>query len=273
MPETSDPVSPFQIAPVVRRAIAGLLCLLGGGAASCVLFAASTVTPAKAADNVLTPAEEQDGWRLLWDGKTTAGWRSARSGNFPDHGWIIHDGELAVAASEGKESAAGGDIITLENFSNFDLQVDFKITPGANSGIKIFVDTGLNKGSGSAIGLEYQILDDALHPDAKLGRNGNRTMASLYDLIPPDPAKPVYPIGEWNHARILSRGRHVEHWLNGRKVVEYERGSPEFRALVATSKYAKWPHFGELPEGPILLQDHGNAISFKNVKIRILPAP
>ncbi|HEV3270886.1 MAG TPA: DUF1080 domain-containing protein [Candidatus Methylacidiphilales bacterium] len=228
---------------------------------------------AQEAPNTLSPREKQDGWRLLWDGKTTNGWRSARSADFPMNTWHIKDGVLTVEESGGKQSAAGGDIITLENFSNFDLKVNFKITPGANSGIKIFVDPSLSKGSGAAIGLEYQILDDERHPDAKLGRDGDRTMASLYDLIPASSTKHPNPIGEWNHAEIISRGNHVEHWLNGQKVLEYERGSPEFRRLVAISKFKKWPHFGELPEGPILLQDHGNEVSFQNIKIKVLPAP
>ena len=149
--------------------------------------------------------------------------------------------------------------------------VDFKLTEGANSGIKYFVNTDLNKGPGSSIGLEYQILDDERHPDAKLGNHeGSRTVASLYDLIQADPDKPINPIGEWNTARIVSDGMHVEHWLNGVKVLEYERKSPEYKKLVSESKYAKWPNFGEGDEGHILLQDHGDLVHFKNIKLREL---
>jgi len=146
--------------------------------------------------------------------------------------------------------------------------VDFKISSGGNSGIKYYVDTTINKGPGSSIGLEYQILDDELHPDAKLGAHeGSRTVCSLYDLIQADPTKPINPVGEWNTAYISSKDNHVEHWLNGVKVLEYERGSPEFLKLVAESKYAKWPNFGTLEKGEILLQDHGDRASFKNIKI------
>jgi hypothetical protein len=220
--------------------------------------------------NTLTDAERAEGWQLLWDGHTTWGWRSAKGKEFPKEGWEIRDGVLSVAETGGAESRAGGDIVTEQSYAAFDLKVEFRLTPGANSGIKYYVDTELNKGEGSAIGLEFQLLDDALHPDAKAGREGNRTLASLYDLIPAAAGKKVKPIGEWNEARIVSTGRHVEHWLNGAKVLEYERGSEEFRKLVAMSKYKIWPAFGEKPSGPILLQDHGNRVSFRNVKIREL---
>jgi hypothetical protein len=178
---------------------------------------------------------------------------------------------LTVLASGGGESEAGGDIVTNELYGDFELKLDFRITEGANSGIKYYVDTDLNKGSGSAIGLEYQILDDARHPDAKLGNHeGSRTLASLYDLIPADKNKVVNPIGEWNHARILSKDNHVEHWLNGRKVLEYERKSEAYRKLVSESKYVDWPNFGEADSGHLLLQDHGDEVSFRNIKIRNL---
>jgi len=234
------------------------------------------VTPAL---NTLTDREKQDGGRLLWDGKTTDGWRSVKADSFPARGWEIKNGVLTVLESGGGESVGGGDIITVERFSNFELSVDFKITPGANSGIKYFVQpnldpitgTGAKAATGSAIGLEYQILDDDRHPDAKFGRDGNRTLGSLYDLIPAAASKKPNPIGEWNTARILVRGRHVEHWLNGEKIFEYERGTPAFREIVARSKYKNIPGFGEWPAGHILLQDHGNRVSFRNIKFRVLP--
>ncbi len=224
--------------------------------------------------NTLTEYEVRRGWRLLWDGETTAGWRGARLDAFPEAGWQIEDGVLSVLASDGAESANGGDIVTVDTYSEFELELDFKITEGANSGIKYFVLTDLNKGPGSSIGLEYQILDDARHPDASQGVGGNRTLSSLYDLIPagnltiPDARKRFNGIGQWNRARIVVKGNHIEHWLNNEKVLEYERGTQIYRALVAKSKYDVWPNFGEAPAGHILLQDHGDNVSFKNIKIR-----
>lgn len=237
--------------------------------ASAVLapFTASAATPEA---NTLTPEESQAGWRLLWDGQTSNGWRSARSATFPARGWQVRNGVLSVLRSDGHEGGQGGDIITAERFADFELSVDFKITTGANSGIKYYVDPNLNQGEGSSIGLEFQILDDERHPDAKLGKNGNRTLASLYDLYPASTAKKPRPVGEWNTARIVSRGAHVEHWLNGEKVLEYERFTPQFRADVKESKYKIWPNFGEFQEGHILLQDHGDAVSFRNIKIHVL---
>ncbi len=219
--------------------------------------------------NTLTAREQRAGWTLLWDGKSTSGWRGAKLSTFPANGWEVKDGVLSVLQTEGREAAAGGDIVTVEKYENFELLVEYSLTKGANSGIKYFVDTELNKGEGSSIGAEYQILDNAVHPDAKLGVNGNRTNAGLYDLIPPQNIR-FNGVGEWNRARIVVRGRHVEHWLNGFKTVEYERGTQQWRALVDHSKYVVWPKFGEAANGHILLQDHGNRVSFRSIKIRIL---
>lgn len=234
-----------------------------------------TGTPASpgadAGRNQLTATEKKDGWKLLFDGKTPAGWRSVKGPTFPAQGWQIKDGVLTVLSSEGKESANGGDIITTGQYKAFDLSFQFKLTPGANSGVKYFV-TLAEKTQGSAIGLEYQVLDDVRHPDAKLGRDGNRTLSSLYDLITSSKTPAcMHPIGEWNLGRVVVYpDNRVEHYLNGTRVVAYTRGSKEFRDLVASSKYKVWPNFGEAPTGHILLQDHGNEVSFHSIKIKEL---
>lgn len=222
--------------------------------------------------NSISTQEAREGWRLLWDGKTTNGWRGAKLDGFPEKGWSMKDGELIVLAGNGGESTNGGDIITTDHFSDFELQFEFKPTKGANSGVKYFVDPKLNKGEGSAIGLEYQILDDKVHPDAKAGVAGNRTAGSLYDLITASPLDldrgKVLKIDDWNRGRIVVKGGHVEHWLNGYRVVEFDRFSQMFGALVNYSKYKDWENFGRWPAGPILLQDHGDLVSFRSIKIR-----
>ncbi|MEO5711955.1 MAG: DUF1080 domain-containing protein [Luteolibacter sp.] len=251
-----------------------------GALALVTLLGASALAHAQTAvPNTITDAEKAEGWSLLWDGKTNEGWRSPKSDSFPAKGWTIKDGVLSVFENGGEEAAGGGDIITRKRYSDFELTVDFKITTGANSGIKIFVQpnlspidkkTGKPAAVGSAIGMEFQILDDKVHPDAKLGKDGDRTIGSLYDLIPAPADKKVLPIGEWNHARILSKGRHVTFWLNGGKTVEFERGSKDFLERVAASKYKDIPEFGEWADGHIMLQEHGNQVFYQNVKIREL---
>ncbi|HMR91884.1 MAG TPA: DUF1080 domain-containing protein, partial [Chitinophagaceae bacterium] len=221
--------------------------------------------------NFLSPQEKKDGWKLLFDGHTSNGWKGAYKSGFPEKGWAIQNGLLSVAPSDGGESTNGGDIVTIDKFSTFDLSFDFKLTAGANSGVKYFVTLSENN-TGSAIGLEYQLLDDKLHPDAKMGRDGNRTLASLYDLIKAEKTERfTRPPGQWNTGRVIVYpDNKVEHYLNGVKVLEYQRGSAAYRELVAISKYHVWPNFGEAKEGYILLQDHGNEVSFRSIKIRRL---
>jgi hypothetical protein len=253
----------------LTRCLLGLALLLSAPASPARTRPANTVEDP--APNTLTAAERRQGWRLLFDGTTSTGWRSAKGPAFPTHGWQVADGALTTLAADGKESANGGDIITLDQYRAFDFSFEFQLTPGANSGVIYFV-TLAEQTPGSPIGLEYQLLDDARHPDAKLGTNGDRTLASLYDLIPAvKPAACQRPIGAWNVGRVVVYPTHrVAHYLNGVKVLEYERGSPAFRTLVAGSKYHVWPGFGEAPAGHLLLQDHGNRVSFRNLKIKEL---
>jgi hypothetical protein len=216
--------------------------------------------------NTLTDREIKEGWKLLWDGKTFDGWRTGRSATPPSSGWEIRDGSLTVLSTK-EQPKRGGDIFTTRKYKNFELIVDFSYTTGANSGIKYLTGEEGNDGSLSSIGCEYQVLDDKVHPDAKAGKNGNRTLAGLYDLIPPANKRDNGP-DSWNRAMIVVKGNHVEHWLNGLKTLEYERGTEEWRKLVITSKFNGMKGFGEASEAHIQLQDHGDHVSYRNIKIR-----
>ena len=208
----------------------------------------------------LSKKEVKEGWVLLFDGKTFDGWKRANGQPFTGKGWKIEDGVLSVNPTDGR----GGDIVTTKEFGDFELSLDFKLEKGTNSGVKyaLFKNTSL--------GCEYQIIDDANHPDAKLGKNGNRSLAALYDVLPVTGKKEVKPLGEWNNIRIISKGGHVEHWLNGKKVLEYERGSDQLKNAVAESKFKNNAGWGETTPSPILLQEHEDVIHFRNIKIRSL---
>lgn len=235
----------------------------------CLGGAVAAKTKKQAPVNQLTPAERAAGWKLLFDGSTSRGWRGFHRSDFPAAGWTVKDGCLMHTAGGGEQSQQGGDIITADEFDNFELQLEWRIAPGGNSGVKYLITEDMPPTGGSGVGLEMQVLDDDLHPDAKLGRDGNRTAGALYDLIAPQ-NKHLLPVGEFNQARLVVNGNHVEHWLNGARVVEYELGSPRLRALIAESKYKDIKGFAESHKGHILLQDHGNEVCFRNIKIRQL---
>lgn len=212
------------------------------------------------APNQLSRKEKKQGWTLLFDGKTSNGWMKANGNPFPEKGWLIQNGVLMVL-----ENQKGGDIVTTEEFKDFELTVDFLLDSTCNSGIKYFFT---HYAKGGNLGLEYQLLDDVSASDNKLA---NHLCGSLYDIFPPDQTKKqVRALGQWNTAQIVCKGQHVEHWLNGKKILEFERGSAHYLAAVAKSKYKSDPIFGMVEKGHILLQEHGHEVSFRNIKIKKL---
>ena len=223
----------------------------------------------KSTANQLTNAEKAAGWRSLFDGATLNGWRGFHSDKTPA-GWKVEDGCIKKIQAQGELGQAGGDLITVDEFANFEFSIEWKIAKGSNSGIKYLVSESLPPTGKSAVSFEYQVLDDENHPDAKAGIAGNRTAGSLYDLIPASKNKKVKPIGEFNQTRIIVKGNHIEHWLNGVKVVEFDRTSEDFKKHLAESKFKNTKGFGEAKQGHILLQDHGDEVCFRNIKIRAL---
>jgi hypothetical protein len=216
--------------------------------------------------NTLTAAEIDEGWRLLFDGRTAAGWRAYNGEAFPDTGWAVVDGMIVVGAtSTDPDVPIGGDIVTDEEFSDFDLRFEFKLSPVANSGVLYLV----NEREGAEIwhdAPEYQVLDDQAYID--MGTMDMRThlTGDNYDLHASE-QRALAPLGEWNEGRIVVDGTHVEHWLNGQKTVEYELRSPEWEALVEKSKFAPY-QYGRSTSGPIGLQDHGRLVWYRNIKIK-----
>jgi hypothetical protein len=240
--------------------------------AACVLAAGAAVAADEGpAPNTLTDAERAGGFQLVWDGHTTRGFRGVKTAAIPKGRWSTEGGVLTAVAPPPGTPEENADIVTERSYSSFELDAEFRLAPKANSGIKYFVRTDLMADQGqSTVGLEYQIIDDAGNPDATQGRGGARSLGALYDVYGPAPDKPVKRMGEWNAARIVVRGTHVEHWLNGVKVLQFERGSEDFKAHVAEGKHRIWPGYGEWKEGVLLLQHHGGGVSFRNVKVREL---
>jgi hypothetical protein len=212
---------------------------------------------AHAEPNKLTDSEKESGWRLLFDGKTTAGWVGLGKEAFPTQGWIVQDGALVH-----KPKGGGGDIVTIDRFGDFELTWEWKIAPVANTGLKYNLPDPKK-----AVGCEYQIIDDEKHPDGIKGGRLHQT-GSLYDAIEPAAERKINPVGEWNQSRIVVQGNHVEHWLNGIKTVEFEFGSDALMAIKAKSKFKNTAGWGVKTTSPILLQDHGDEAAFRSIKVR-----
>lgn len=221
-------------------------------------------------ENRLSEKERIDGWQLLFDGNSMDKWKSTSSDEFPSAGWKITDGVLWINNTTGR--SIGGDLITKDEFFDFELVFDFKLSEGANSGLKYRVQkyTPPIAGLGTYLGPEYQLLDNDKHPDAKAGKNGNRKLASLYDILPSSTGDALKPVGEWSTARIVVEGDNVEHWLNGIMVLKYNTSSELYNTHLASSKFSSINNFGKQSKGHLLLQDHGDMVYFKNIKIRKL---
>ena len=225
------------------------------------LLLATAAAGSAAEPNQLTPDEKTGGWTLLFDGKTTAGWHTFKKKSFPEKGWQVEDGWLHCLGKR------GGDIISDGEFGDFELRWEWKQAPVGNSGLKYFVLETRN----AALGHEYQMIDDEQHEDAKLA-GGTHVTASFYDVLKPTAHVPTKPPGEINESRIIVKGNHVEHWLNGAKVLEYECGSEAVKAAVAKSKFKTVAGFGDAVKAHLLLQDHNSEAWFRNVKIKLTNA-
>jgi hypothetical protein len=204
-------------------------------------------------------AETAGDWRPLFNGRDLEGWRLFGSDKPPGPGWKVVDGTLVKAAG-----VRGGDIVTKETFTDFEFSWEWKVAAKGNNGVKYLV-TEARKG---APGPEYQLLDDSGHPD---GKNGNKRLtAALYDILPADTAAVAKPAGEWNESRLVIRGKDVEHWLNGKKVLAYQLGSDALKAAIAQSKFKSQPGFSEKIAGHLMLTDHGDECAFRKLRLREL---
>ena len=254
---------------LVRRAA---LVSLGSAALACAH------PPAPATSSSSAAAADAAGWRSLFDGTTLRGWRTLGADTVYTAHWTVTDGAIHKIASGNVRTQAdgqpleGGDLMTVDTFGDFELAWEWKVTPGANSGVKYNVSEELSTAippTHAAKAFEYQIIDDDRHPDGKLYTHKT---SDLYDLVAASDAKHVRPVGEWNESRIVFRGRHGEHWLNGARVVAFDLGSPALDSALARSKYRTIPHFADRRRGHIVLQDHGDEVFFRNIRIRELDA-
>lgn len=242
-----------------------------------VLCGVVGMTAGAADPNTLSAEEKAAGWRLLFDGRSAEQWRSWNQKGFPAKGWVVADGCLKCEKTNGRPNGGGGDLVTRDTFTDFEFSWEWRMAKGGNSGVEYFL---MSRGKGAKplfdgddgttlVGHEYQLLDD----DSYRGKSGpDRLTASFYDVIAPNSAKKLRPPGEFNESGLLVRGNHVEHWLNGAKVLEYDLGSAALNAAIAKSKYKSVTGFGEKRKTALLLQDHGEWIAFRNLKIRELPA-
>ncbi len=226
-----------------------------------------TLTTDSAIINALSPKEQQEGWKLLFDGKTFTGWRGINSDAFPKKGWIVRDGMIIGNPPEDPAQRGGGDIVTEATFGDFELSLECRLGPASNSGIKYLVSDELSRKQGGGIGLEYQLIDDSGWKVRGEKLSDKQTIGALYDIKAPDNPQSV-PVGQWNHIRIVVKGSHLEHWLNGRKVVDCDRNSPEFARWIAASKFKNMAGFAPLGPSRILLQDHPGTVAFRNIKLR-----
>lgn len=204
-----------------------------------------------------------DGFKPLFDGKSLDGWRGYKKADAADTRWKVENGLVTIDAKDGKDTRGGRDIITAGTYDQFDLRWEWKVAQGGNSGLKYFV----LEDQTSAIGHEYQMIDDERHADAKIGPH--RQTAAFYDVLPAAD-RPLKPAGEWNSSQVIVKGKHVEHWLNGKRVLQYELDSPELSAAIAKSKFKDIARFGKPQRGHILIQDHGDQVTYRNVRIKPL---
>jgi hypothetical protein len=235
----------------IAACVAALLC-----AAPSAWAQASGAQP-----NQLTAAEKKEGWVLLFNGTNLDGWRGYKRPDATGTRWTVEDGLLTLKTGDSKDTKGQRDIVSAGLYDQFELSWEWRVSQGGNSGLKYFVLEDRD----DAIGHEYQLIDDERHPDAKIGPK--RQTAAFYDVLAAS-NRPIKPAGEWNQSRVVVKGNTVEHWLNGTKVLQYELASPALDAAIAQSKFKGIERFGKPQKGHILIQDHGDAVWYRNVKIR-----